>query len=165
VGGSGSLQHDQYVPWTQPQRNNKSCTVLYPGGVLQSKSPRVVPALSLELTRDGIEDYEYVTMLQAKAARFKNTNSETARRLNGLVERCRAFYVEPQLVRTDFRTIDALTGLRAEIARELEREWQSVRPRLQNMHLRTLRSPRCFRYPFSYFVRPQYRNAESQGPS
>lgn len=114
-------KREPYDPWTQPQRNNKSCTVFYPGGVWQSKSPRVVPSLSLELTRDGIEDYDYVTMLQAEAARLKDKESERARHLNSLVERCRAFYAEPSLIRTDFGAVDALTDLRAEIAQALAR--------------------------------------------
>jgi len=110
---------EPYDVWTQPQRANKSCTVLYPGGVWQSKDVRVAPSLSLEITRDGIEDYEYIGLLQARHAALKNRSSDTAKAIEALLERARTFYVAPPPQRSDFDAVDALSKLRRDIAAAL----------------------------------------------
>jgi len=114
-------QWESADPWNRPQRANRNCFVLYPGNTEHSRSEKVVPSLSLELTRDGIEDYEYVTMLEAKANRFhEQGHAADAQKARSLLERCRAFYVAPKGLRTDFRAVDALSALRAEVAAVLE---------------------------------------------
>ena len=109
-------------PWRLPPRDNYSADVIWPGGREESKPQRLVPSIALELLRDGIEDYEYVVMLRAKAkalaAKGDLVEAEKAKRL---LARSQTLYKDPRGVRADFRAVDELTALRAEIAELLAR--------------------------------------------
>ena len=96
-------------PWTTASRDNRASACLYPGGRPESEAPRVVPGITLELNRDGIEDYEYVAMLR----RIK------APRARALVERCERFYCELSGARRDFSLVDGLRDLRRDVAQAL----------------------------------------------
>ena len=98
-------------PWTAPCRYNRNATCLYPGGRPESKDPRLVPGISLEQNRDGIEDYEYVAML-------RKLPGDKAKEL---AARCEKLYKEQVGARTDFSTVDKLRDLRREMAKALEK--------------------------------------------
>ncbi len=52
-------------PWVDPDRSNWGGSFFYPGAHEGSTPDRPVPSIRMELLRDGIEDFEYVTILRA----------------------------------------------------------------------------------------------------
>lgn len=52
-------------PWVAPDRANWGGSFFYPGAHEGSTPDRPVPSIRMELLRDGIEDFEYVTILRA----------------------------------------------------------------------------------------------------
>jgi len=100
-------------PWVDPQRDNWSATLFYPGGHEGSAPELPVPSIRMELLRDGIEDYEYAAILRGLLeARGTDDEADRARtilaRAEALSERA------PNLRRMD-EQIDELAALRAEL--------------------------------------------------
>lgn len=121
--GSGATTDAEILQatWEKPERWSKNCVVLYPGGVPQSEPLRLTPSMSLELSRDGIEDYDYVMMLAAHAERMRTTgDTGQATAIETLLQRAKGFYREPHGQRTDFSAVDDLLALRAEMGDRLE---------------------------------------------
>jgi len=51
-------------PWIDNDKNNWSGSFFYPGQHLGSLPDRPVPSIRMELLRDGIEDFEYISLLK-----------------------------------------------------------------------------------------------------
>jgi len=109
-------------PWDEPDMWNKNATVLYPGSHPKSRPEKLCPSVSLELTRDGIEDYEYVTMLRKCLDRLRQEgNDADAKEVQGLISKSEDLYVASRETRRDFKILDNLYSLRSEIGKVLER--------------------------------------------
>ncbi|MBN4061219.1 DUF4091 domain-containing protein [bacterium AH-315-I18] len=75
--------HIQYNPWENPHTTwgNGSLAYFYPpnrlGKALPEKDMSIVPSLRMLLTRDGIEDFEYVVILKKLITQAKQQNINT----------------------------------------------------------------------------------------
>lgn len=99
-------------PWSTYARDNHASKSIFPGGRPESEDPRLVPGISLELSRDGIEDYDYITRLR----------SRPGPEARALLSRCERFYREPKRPRRDFTAVDELHALRLELGAFLGEE-------------------------------------------
>jgi len=107
-------------PWRMCVRCNYADDVIWPGGRPESEPRRLVPSVILELLRDGIEDYEYVVMLRARLEALEAAGKPAAAgRAKELLKRCETLYEDPRGLRADFRVVDELATLRADVARFL----------------------------------------------
>jgi len=121
--GSGAVTDAEILQatWEKPEKWSKNSVVIYPGGVPQSEAPRLTPSISLELSRDGIEDYDYAMMLAEHAERLRVAGDhDRAAELDRLLQRAKGFYHEPQGRRTDFSAVDDLQALRDAIGSRLD---------------------------------------------
>ena len=97
-------------PWSTYARDNHASKSVFPGGRPESEDCRLVPGISLELNRDGIEDYEYVTLLRGVPGP----------EAKALLSRCERFYREPGRPRRSFAAVDDLHALRLELGELLQ---------------------------------------------
>lgn len=99
-------------PWVDPQRDNWSGSLFYPGGHEGSTPEGPVPSIRLELLRDGIEDYEYAVILRGL---LEGRGDDEADRARELLARAEALSErDPNLRRMD-EQIDELAEIRTQM--------------------------------------------------
>jgi hypothetical protein len=101
-------------PWVDHHRNNWSATAFYPGGHEGSQPDRPVPSIRLEMLRDGIEDYEYVTILRDL---IEDSEAEAeAERAREIIARAEALSERGN----GFRRLDEQIDEMAQVRREMQ---------------------------------------------
>jgi glycosyl hydrolase family 123 len=106
-------------PWIHLDRYNANAYVFYPGNNKFSKSPQIVRSVTLEILRDGIEDYEYAHMIKEYIKNGKNKE---------LVKECKKAYdkfinsiIPVYGLREEFSDVDRLKEARYEVAKCIEK--------------------------------------------
>lgn len=98
-------------PWVDPHRDNWSGSLFYPGGHEGSTPDLPVPSIRLELLRDGIEDYEYATILRRLLQ--ERGDGDEAERARALLAQAEALSERDANQRRMDEQIDELAALRA----------------------------------------------------
>ncbi|HUS80961.1 MAG TPA: glycoside hydrolase domain-containing protein, partial [Armatimonadota bacterium] len=102
-------------PWVDYDRGNWGGTLFYPGAHQGSEADLPVPSIRMELLRDGIEDFEYVTILRRLVEEKGNAAGDLADRARELIQRGEALSETPSEFRRCDQDIDETLDVRRRI--------------------------------------------------
>ncbi len=100
-------------PWVAHDRSNWGGSLFYPGMHEGSAPDRPVPSIRMELLRDGIEDFEYVTILRGLIEARGQAAPEAAARARALIEEAEGLANVPADFRRCDEGVDEIISVRA----------------------------------------------------